>query len=109
MGRDEGLTEGKLQALANYEASDALSDVEKLCLRYAVAMSEVPLHVTDELFDKLKSHFNEQQLVELTSCIAWENYRARFDHALGIESAEFSEGAFCPLPDHHAARSKETV
>jgi hypothetical protein len=37
-------------------------------------------------------------MVELTSAIAWENYRARFDHAFGIESQEFSAGAFCPLP-----------
>jgi hypothetical protein len=36
--------------------------------------------------------------VELTACIAWENYRARFDHAFGVESENFSEGSFCALP-----------
>jgi len=36
--------------------------------------------------------------VELTSALAWENYRARFDHALKIDAEGFSEGAFCPLP-----------
>jgi hypothetical protein len=36
--------------------------------------------------------------VELTATIAWENYRARFDHAFGIEGEGFSEGAFCALP-----------
>jgi hypothetical protein len=38
-------------------------------------------------------------MVELTSAIAWENYRARFDHAFGIEAEGFSAGAFCPLPE----------
>ena len=38
------------------------------------------------------------QIVELTSAIAWENHSARFDHALGVESQGYSEGAFCPLP-----------
>jgi hypothetical protein len=38
------------------------------------------------------------QIVELTSAIAWGNYSARFDHALGVESQGYSEGAFCPLP-----------
>jgi hypothetical protein len=37
-------------------------------------------------------------MVELTSAIAWENYRARFDHAFGIEAEGFSQGAVCALP-----------
>jgi hypothetical protein len=36
--------------------------------------------------------------VELTSALAWENYRARFDHTFGIESEGFSAGAFGPVP-----------
>jgi hypothetical protein len=27
-----------------------------------------------------------------------QNYRARFDHAFGIEGENFSEGAVCALP-----------
>jgi len=64
----------------------------------ADAMTETPVEVPDILFDRLRRHFDERQMVELTSAIAWENYRARFDHAFGIESQGFSEGAFCPLP-----------
>ena len=67
-------------------------------LRYAVQMTATPVHVSDEAFDQLKGHFDDRQLVELTSCIAWENYRARFDHAFGVETEGFSEGAFCPAP-----------
>ena len=50
----------------------------------------------DELFAQLRARFTERQLVELTSCIAWENYRARFDHAFGIESEGFDEGSKGP-------------
>ena len=85
-------------ALADYESSAALSDLDKLVLRYAVAMTATPVEVSDDLFAKLQRHFTERQLVELTSAIAWENYRARFDHAFGIEAEGFSKGAFCPLP-----------
>ena len=91
------MTDAKLQALANFEDSSALSDLEKIALRYAVAMTVTPVEVTDELFSELQKHFNNQQLVELTSAIAWENYRARFDHAFGAEAEGFSEGAYCPL------------
>ena len=85
-------------ALAGFETSRALSEVEKLVLRYAVAMTATPVEVSDDLFAQLRQQFNERQLVELTSALAWENYRARFDHALGIEAEGFSNGAFCPLP-----------
>jgi alkylhydroperoxidase family enzyme len=97
VGRKAGLTDAKLHALANFEDSPALSDLEKLALRYAVAMTVTPVEVSDELFAELQKHFNNQQLVELTSAIAWENYRARFDHAFGAEAEGFSEGAYCPL------------
>src|SRR5262245_2727687 len=98
VGRQQGLTEEKLAALSDPAHSEALSDVEKLVVRYADAVTDTPVEVPDELFDQLRRHFNEKQLVELTSAIAWENYRARFDHAFGIEAEGFSEGAYCVMP-----------
>jgi alkylhydroperoxidase family enzyme len=98
VSRKQGVTEEKLMALADFESSAALSDLEKLVLRYAVGMTATPVEVSDDLFLKLQRHFTDRQLVELTSAIAWENYRARFDHAFGIEAEGFSKGAFCPLP-----------
>jgi alkylhydroperoxidase family enzyme len=61
-------------------------------------MTATPVEVSDALFARLREKFTEAQLVELTASIAWENYRARFDHAFGIEAENFSEGAFCALP-----------
>ena len=98
MGRKLGVTEEQLRALADFEQSSVFTDLEKLVLRYAGAMTQTPVEVPDELFHRLQEHFNPRQLVELTSAIAWENYRARFDHAFGIEAEGFSAGAICPLP-----------
>jgi len=86
-------------ALRDYESSPELSDLEKLVIRYAVEMTRTPVAVSDELFAELKRHFSDKQIVELTSQIAWENFRARNNHALGLESEGFSEGAFCPMPE----------
>ena len=58
----------------------------------------MPVEVSDVLFARLRERFNEAELVELTSAIAWENYRARFDHALGIKAENFTEGAVCAMP-----------
>src|SRR5689334_15764059 len=97
-----GLTEQQLHDLADFEDSAAFTDLEKLVLRYAVAMTQTPVQVSDELFAALCRHLNAKQMVELTSAIAWENYRARYDHAFGIEADGFSAGAFCPWPAAHA-------
>lgn len=86
-------------ALREYEDSPEFSSIEKLVIRYAVEMTRTPVDVPDELFVELKRNFSDRQIVELTSQIAWENYRARNNHALGLESEGFSQGAFCPLPE----------
>ena len=62
-------------------------------------MTQTPVDVPDELFEKLRKEFDEGQIVELTAAIAWENYLARFNHALEIPAHGFSEGAFCPIPE----------
>jgi alkylhydroperoxidase family enzyme len=99
VGRKAGITEAQLLALMDFESSPAFDAVEKLVLRYAAAMTQTPVEISDHEFEQLRGHFNEKQLVELTSAIAWENYRARFDHAFGIGAEGFSEGAYCPLPE----------
>ena len=97
MGRNEGISDQQLLDLAHFETSPAFSELEKLVLRYAVAMTHTPVEVPDELFAELRKHLSPQQMVELTSAIAWENYRARFDHAFGVEAEGFSDGAVCAV------------
>lgn len=87
-----------MEALAGYRQSALFSETEKLVLDYATAMTETPVEVSDELFAKLREKFTESQLVELTATLAWENYRARFDHAFGIEAEGFTEGSYCAIP-----------
>jgi 4-carboxymuconolactone decarboxylase len=102
VGRKQGVTERQILELPDFEHSSAFSELEKLVLFYAVAMTQTPVEVSEELFGQLRNHFDPQQMVELTSAIAWENYRARFDHAFGIEAEGFSAGAVCALPARKA-------
>lgn len=82
----------------DYRSNQNFSEIETLVLEYADQMTCTPVVVTDSLFALLRDKFSEPQLVELTASIAWENYRARFDHAFGIEAENFSVGIFCALP-----------
>ena len=102
MGRKSGISAEQIANLSNYRTSANFSDLERWVLEYADAMTRVPVEVPDALFARLREKFNEAELVELTSAIAWENYRARFDHAFGIEGENFSEGAVCALPVREA-------
>jgi len=99
VGRKAGISDAKLFALADFESSDLFTEPEKLALRYAVILTVTPVDVPDDFFAQLRRHFSDAQLVELTSAIAWENYRARFNHAFGIEA----EG-FCRLPARRVER-----
>lgn len=99
MGRESGITEEQLRDLSVYERSTAYTSLERLVIEYAVEMTRTPVEVPDALFVALREHFDESQLVELTAAIAWENYRARFNHAFDVGSQGFSEGAYCPLPE----------
>lgn len=98
VSRRWGLTNEELLALPTYRTSALFSDLDKLVLDYAVGMSRTPVEVSDELFGKLRQHFDDAQLVELTHLIAVENMYGRFNHALGVRSAGFSEGMVCAAP-----------
>jgi AhpD family alkylhydroperoxidase len=99
IARRAGVSNEQLLALPRYRESELFDDLEKLVLDYAVGMSRTPVSVSDELFSELQSHFDEAQLVELTNVIALENMRGRFNLALGIGAAGFSEGTVCAVPD----------
>ncbi len=99
VGRGLGITDQQLRDLASYQESQAFSDLEKRVLEYSERMTRTPVDVPDELVARLREDFDEAELVELTAAIAWENYRARFNHALGIGAQGFSEGAFCALTE----------
>jgi alkylhydroperoxidase family enzyme len=108
VGRASGITAGQIGNLSNYRADVNFSELERLVLEYADAITETPVEVPDALFARLREKFNEAQLVELTSAIAWENYRARFSHAFGIEAENFSEGAVCAMPARPADMKRST-
>jgi alkylhydroperoxidase family enzyme len=98
VSRGEGISEQQLADLADFEESSAFSELEKQVLRYAVALTRTPTDVSEELFNSLRQHFSPQQMVELTTAIAWENWRARFNRGFGIEAEGFSDDAVCPVP-----------
>jgi alkylhydroperoxidase family enzyme len=103
VSRTNGVSVEKLAALGEYRKSPLFSETEKLVLEYADGMTQTPVEVSDALFAKLREKFTDAQLVELTAALAWENYRARFDHAFGVEAEGFTKGSYCAMPARAAS------
>lgn len=98
ISRQWGLSDDELLALPTYLTSPCFSELDRLVLDYAVAMTRTPADVSDELFAALARHLDEGQLVELTFVVAMGNFRARFNTATGIGAAGFSDGLVCAVP-----------
>ena len=96
--RNSGFSDSELLALPRYQSSDLFTDREKVALDYTVAAMRTPVEVTDELFARMKEHFAEKQIVEITAHLTLVNLD-RFNAAFGIGSAGFSEGMVCVFPD----------
>ena len=91
--KDDGGDE-RLAAVANWRESGVFSEAERLALEYAERMTITGQKVDEALFARLKEHYSEAQIVELTAAIALENFRSKFNPALGIEAQ-----GFCLLPN----------
>jgi alkylhydroperoxidase family enzyme len=96
--RNSGFSDAELLALPRYQSSSLFTDQEKTALDYAAAVMRTPVEVTDELFKRMRSYFNDRQLVELTALLTLVNLD-RFNAAFGIGSAGFSDGMVCVPPD----------
>jgi AhpD family alkylhydroperoxidase len=97
-----GVPAEDLRELSRWRTSGRFDDLDRLVLEYAEGMTHTPVQVSDELFARLREHFDDPQIVQLTMAIALENLYNRSNHALGIESQGFSEGMYCVRPEQSA-------
>ena len=88
-----GASEAKIADIARFRESPHFSDRERAALEYAEQVTRASHDVSDALFDRVRRHFNEPEIVELTATIAVENFRSKFNAPLRIEAQ-----GFCPIP-----------
>ena len=100
--RNSGFSDEELLALPRYRQSELFTEREKTALDYAAAVMRTPVEVTDDLFARMKEHFSDEQMVEITALLTLVNLD-RFNAAFGIGSAGFSEGMVCVVPDRPGA------
>jgi alkylhydroperoxidase family enzyme len=85
VGRKAGLSDEKLLAVARNDLSPFAPD-ELLVIELADAMVSTPSNISDELYARLREKFSEEQLLQLSAQIAFENYRARLNRVFDVGS-----------------------
>ena len=73
-------------ALAEYATSDLYNEAERVALEYADNMTITGRDVSDDFFARLRNHYSDDAIVELTATIAWENSSSKFNRALRVPS-----------------------
>ena len=67
-------------------------------------MTHTGKRVTDRFFKKLQREFSDEELVELSAIIAYENFRSKFNPVFGIEA-----NGLCHLPAVESITSAATA
>ena len=81
---EAGITPQQIAALAGSEHSSLFQPAHRALLAYADAMT-VAIDVSDDVFDKLRRHYNDKQILELTVLIGAYNMHTRVGRALRID------------------------
>ena len=87
VGRKAGLSDEKLLAVVGNDRS-VFSESELLVIELADAMTDTPSNISDELYQRLREKFSEEQLLELSGQFAFENFRARGNRVFDVKSDE---------------------
>ncbi|MBA3581331.1 MAG: carboxymuconolactone decarboxylase family protein [Gammaproteobacteria bacterium] len=83
-----GVDEAKISALFNYEKSALFTPAEKVALEFGLAGGSVPNGVTDELFLRLREHWDESQIVELLGVIGLFGFLNRWNDSMATDLEE---------------------
>ncbi len=88
-----GVAIEKITALQDWRASPLFDADERIALEYAEAMTVSDAGVDDELRARLKLRWSDDEVIELTGLIAFQNMSSRFNAALDVPAQ-----GFCQLP-----------
>ena len=78
----QGVADEKLAAIWAYQKSPLFSVAERVALDFAIAAASQPNAVTDELFEQMKQHWSENQIVEIVSVISFFGFMNRYNDTM---------------------------
>ena len=76
-----GVAMDKVLALQDWQGSPLFTERERIAIGYAEAMTRSDVGVTDALFERVRSQFDDDAIIELTGLIAFQNMSSKFNAA----------------------------
>lgn len=83
----------KVEAVGDWSGSNLFDERERVALEYAEAVTLRSGEIDQDLIDRVKRHFDDDAVVELTALIAFQNMSSKFNSALAVPPQ-----GFCPIP-----------
>jgi AhpD family alkylhydroperoxidase len=80
----EGVSNAAIATLPHADHPD-FDETDRLVIEYATLVTQKAGQIRDNVFERLKAHFSESQIVELTLRIALAGFFNRFNDALQID------------------------
>ena len=82
----EGLSEATIDRLPDTANASDLDETDKLVVEYTIAVTQNAQRIPERLFQQLRAHFSEAEIVELTLRIALCGFFNRFNDSLQIDN-----------------------
>jgi len=83
-----GIKDEKLAAVWEFRSSPLFDERERVAIEFAIAAASQPNDVTDELFERMKRHWSEGEIVEITALIAYFGFMNRFNDTMATPLEE---------------------
>jgi len=78
-----GWSADQISAVLDGASHSTFNPGENLLLQYADDITRTPIDVDLQVFRKLRHYFTEDQIAEATASICYENFRTRYNNAMG--------------------------
>ncbi|WP_251359782.1 carboxymuconolactone decarboxylase family protein [Kangiella sp. TOML190] len=83
-----GISQEKLDQIWEYQTSEVYTDAERVALDYALAAGSVPNAVDQELVDRMKQHWTENQIVEILGVVCLYGFLNRWNDSMATDLEE---------------------
>jgi len=96
-----GIDEAKMKAIWEYPTSKLFSAKEKIALQLAHHASMIPNGSTDDDFEELKKHFNQEEIVEIVFTISLYGFLNKFNSTVKTTIEEKPLAAYNKIKSTH--------
>lgn len=83
-----GIDAQKLEAVWEYRTSPLFTASERIALDFAIAAASQPNDVSDALFEQMKQHWSEGQIVEIAGVVALFGFMNRWNDTMATPLEE---------------------